>query len=503
MAGLQPTLSQLRPALQLALEVAAAAPGPLPGRVRNLVRSRRLPGSWPVTIRQVLEEEEPFRQLVSAEADEKDLGPLAWLWLTRPDGWEDQVDDLLETSLDTEEQERDARLAAERIAGLEAELTGARADARAASEASSALERELAEWRRQVTRLEEQLRSARAEAERAADEARQAVERAADEARQAAERARSLEADNVRQARRLAALHAELDRTEGARRQARADAEAAAAGRSAAEADRLRVEAGEQGLRRAVGPAVGRAAAAARELGEALAEASRLLAGGPGGPQPVPGPRTPLGAGRPAPPARPAPAAPPVPPLRPGPQPAPVPATRPGPGRADPLGGRDRPRRRPLPLPPAVFDDSPEAAAHLVRAAGVHLVVDGYNVTFTSWTGNDLPALRHRLVTALSELVVRVKLPVTVVFDGADEGGRVAAPPVARPWLRIVFSASSVEADEVIVEAVRALPAQVPVVVVTNDRRVRADVGRLGANVLSVEQFLGVLGRQPGGAPGA
>ena len=496
MAGLQPTLSQLRPALQLALEVAAAAPGPLPGRVRNLVRSRRLPGSWPVTIRQALEEEEAFRQVVSAEADEEGLGRVAWLWLTRPDGWEDELDDLLEASLDTEEQERDARLAAERIAGLEAELARARADTQAATNASSALEGELAEWRRQATRLEEQLRWARAEAERATDEGRQALERA-----------RSLEADNVAQARRLAALHAQLDRTEAARRQARSDAEAAVAGRMAAEADRLRVEAGEQGLRRAIGPAVGRAAAAARELGEALAEASRLLAGGPAPgpdrPAPGPGPGTPPGAGPTAPPLGPGRIPPPIRPGRPGPQPGPVPAARPEPGRPDPAGGRDRPRRRPLRLPPAVFDDSPEAATHLVRAAGVHLVVDGYNVTFTSWTGNDLPALRHRLVTALSELVVRVKLPVSVVFDGADEGGRVAAPPVARPWLRIVFSASSVEADEVIVEAVRALPAQIPVVVVTNDRQVRADVGRLGANVLSVDQFLGVLGRQPGGAPGS
>jgi predicted RNA-binding protein with PIN domain len=145
-----------------------------------------------------------------------------------------------------------------------------------------------------------------------------------------------------------------------------------------------------------------------------------------------------------------------------------------------------------------VFEDSPEAATHLVRAPGSHLVVDGYNVTFTSWPAiPDLPSLRHRLVTALSELAVRLQRPVTVVFDGADEGNRVAAPAAARQWLTIMFSASSVEADEVIVHTVAQLPPHVPVVVATNDKQIRSDARRLGANVISVEQLLSVLGRHP------
>ena len=39
----QPSLAQLRPALKLALDAARTVPPgrPLPGRVRNLVRSRR------------------------------------------------------------------------------------------------------------------------------------------------------------------------------------------------------------------------------------------------------------------------------------------------------------------------------------------------------------------------------------------------------------------------------------------------------------------------------
>ncbi len=499
MAGRQPTLAQLRPALQLALEVATAATGPLPGRVRNLVRSRRLPASWPATMRHVLEEDEEFRKLVCARAEEGSLGRLSWLWLSRPEGWAGQVEALVEAARTAREQEqeeeKEARSAAERIAELEGELARARSGARAASAASAELESDLEATRRRVARLEGELRSARAASEAEVSAATSAAaSAAAGELRAARERAASLQADNDEQQRLIAALRAELHETRAARNRAEA------AERSALQAHQHRVQAEVDGVRRSVGAAVGRAAAAAREMGDAMAEASRLLAGETGT--------------RTGPPAMP-PGAPVVPGApwalggvagagrgddrSGGPAAGPAGTPPPGTGRRPPAARGERPRRHPLSLPPAVFDDSPEAAAHLVRAPGVHLVVDGYNVTFTSWTGDDLPALRHRLVTALSELAVRVKRPVTVVFDGADEGGRVGAPPVARPWLRIFFSASSVEADEVIVDAVRALPTQVPVVVVTNDRKVRDDVRRLGANVLSVDQLLGVLGRQPDG----
>lgn len=90
---------------------------------------------------------------------------------------------------------------------------------------------------------------------------------------------------------------------------------------------------------------------------------------------------------------------------------------------------------------------------------------------------------------------MRVQRSVTVVFDGRDEGGRVTAAGPARPWLRILFSASTVEADELILEAVHELRPEVPVVVATNDREVRDGAHRLGANVIEVGQLLAVLNR--------
>lgn len=486
MAGPPPTLAQLRPALQLALEVASGATGPLPGRVRSLVRARRLPPNWQVTMRQALEDDDTFRTGVAARADEEQLGRLAWLWITRPEGWAEQLDDLVRRAVEADEHDREMRAAADRIVDLEDEL------ARLLSETRSERAATAEEHDRTVAVLSDRLRQARAaQRERAAE---------ADAAREQVE---TLERDNAALRDRIDHLQAligglrdELAEAGRARQAAARALEEAAADRSALERRYARLEAGAADARRSAGAAVARAAGAARQLGEALAEAAASLGGA--GPDPVPGPAPAAaqtgdrGAADPGHPPAGGPAGPEaaVPPPVPGPSTLPAGTRRRAPARPGPG------RRRPLPLPPAVFDDSPEAAEYLVRVPGAQLIVDGYNVTFTSWTGDDLPALRHRLVSALSELAVRVKHRIIVVFDGTEAGGRVAAPPVARPWLRVLFSASSVEADHVIVEAVKELRPATPVVVVTNDRQVRSDVHDLGANVLSVEQLLRVLGRQ-------
>ena len=57
-----------------------------------------------------------------------------------------------------------------------------------------------------------------------------------------------------------------------------------------------------------------------------------------------------------------------------------------------------------------------------------------------------------------------------------------------------------IDADEVIVELVDGLEPGQPVVVATDDRRVRDEVTRRGANVISVVQLLAVFGRLPRGS---
>ncbi|HVL28944.1 MAG TPA: NYN domain-containing protein, partial [Acidimicrobiales bacterium] len=159
--------------------------------------------------------------------------------------------------------------------------------------------------------------------------------------------------------------------------------------------------------------------------------------------------------------------------------------TRPGGGPA---------RRRPVPLPPAVFDDSVEAAEHLVRVPGMALVVDGYNVSQAGWPEHAIAEQRRRLVDALAELAARTGVDVRVVFDGSDVQMPGVVATTARR-VRVSFSAPGVEADDEVIELVEQLPPTRPVVVASSDRRVQAGVARAGANVISQEQLLAVLRR--------
>jgi predicted RNA-binding protein with PIN domain len=115
-----------------------------------------------------------------------------------------------------------------------------------------------------------------------------------------------------------------------------------------------------------------------------------------------------------------------------------------------------------------------------------------------AWPQLPVPEIRHRLVDALGELAARTGAEVHVVFDGADGVDVLPGSGSGRSGVRVRFSPPDVEADDVIIGLARGLPADRPVVVATNDRRVRDQVRRLGARTLSSDQFLGVLGRARG-----
>jgi predicted RNA-binding protein with PIN domain len=238
-------------------------------------------------------------------------------------------------------------------------------------------------------------------------------------------------------------------------------------------AEAARAQASQADVRGTVSHGVDRAAGAARELSEALAELATTIRGSARAE-----PALETGEAR-------------VPAIT-----SELPESRPRPRRAPAVV------RQPVALPPAVFDDSFEAAEHLVRLKGILLIVDGYNVTISSWPHLELPRQRHRLVDALAELAMRTGLQVHVVFDGTDLNNRFGPPAAARRRMRVTFSPDGVEADEVIVNLVDRLDSGQPVVVATDDREVRDGVRRRGANVISVAQLLAVLRRAPGYAAG-
>ena len=162
-----------------------------------------------------------------------------------------------------------------------------------------------------------------------------------------------------------------------------------------------------------------------------------------------------------------------------------------------PAGSADRPataaepaRRARPPVPPGMVADSPEALNAMLRAQGMVLVVDGYNVSMKGWGDAALVDQRERLGAALAHLHARTRCQVTLVFDGAGvEGVR----RVRRPGVRVVFSPPGEEADRVVVREVAQLSKRVPVVVASSDAEVRADAERHGAAVVSAATLLGAL----------
>ena len=454
-----PSTAQLRPALELAWAVARArnqarSPLPIPGRMRRLVNAARLPDRMLSTIRQVLEEDSDFRAEVAEVADEELLGRLAQLWLVRPEGWEQDLAVLLDQYEDDRrrlDEEKQTRQTQERISTLEHALARAEAELqvlrKASTDSAAAIEAERRSTRRSDAarrELVESLDSVRAENERL-------VQQREELAAQVAELTRSAERSSSEQ------KEASIERDAMLEASVRLESETAQA---RWELSALRTE--MESTRRSTAEALNKVAAAGRQLEDSLREAASSL-----GLAPESGSGGDAKAG-----------------------------TDPGSEeRRQPLPAR--PKRTPVRLPPGVFADEPEAADYLMRAKGMTVAVDGYNVSISSWPGRDLPDQRWRLVHALAELVARFDVSVRLYFDGVESGGRLQPPAVARRRMSVEFSPSTVEADDKIIAFVEALDQARPVTVATNDGRVRAEVARRGANVISVEQLLSVLRRLP------
>jgi len=148
-----------------------------------------------------------------------------------------------------------------------------------------------------------------------------------------------------------------------------------------------------------------------------------------------------------------------------------------------------RSRRRALPMPGGMISTSAAAAKHLV-AQGAPILVDGYNVAKLAWPDRSLEQQRETLISRCENFARRVGASVTIVFDGDSIPGAHAA---VRRTIRVVYSPAGTTADDVIRAEVEDLDENRPVVVVTNDREIVADVKANGANVVSSNAFIAVL----------
>ncbi|OZM70510.1 RNA-binding protein [Amycolatopsis antarctica] len=132
------------------------------------------------------------------------------------------------------------------------------------------------------------------------------------------------------------------------------------------------------------------------------------------------------------------------------------------------------------------------ALEQLLALPGMHLVVDGYNVTKTGYPDLPLADQRDRLVQQLGALTARLGAEVTVVWDGA---GVLSVPAAAARGVRVLFSDRGVLADDVIRSLVAAEPDGRPVVVATSDRAVAESVRQAGAHAVPSVVLLRRLGR--------
>lgn len=449
--------SAIAPALELALLVARMSgqvrpPLRVPKGLGPVVRFTKLPRSARSAVRKVLDADDEFRSRVAVGADEAGLPRPAWLFLRRPEGWDAELADLVR------------------------EASAADADARS-ERSERTRRRQLDVEAGTVQRLEAALAVARAEAAGAASEltTERKLRRDADERRAGLER-------------RATSLEGERD---SARRQA--DASAASAEALAAALEAVRVDLATAGRElRAAEDAAARARASlaeienerdreraradrlARRLATAAEKATALGSWLAGEPKPV---RPSAARGR---------------------ETVPV-ASEASPSLDAPPSRPVRRKRTPCPLPPGVFDDSPEAADHLVRIPRMAVLVDGYNATLSVWQELPIAEQRARLLDACGELSARTGVEVIVVFDGADPD-RSLPPAQGRRRVRMLFSPPDIEADDVLLELVDDLDVNRAVTVASNDRRVREGAIERGANAVSTAQLFAVLRRNPGAA---
>lgn len=441
----------VRPALDLALAVARAGaaeepPAPPPRSLRPILGFNRLPASARQIVLRTLDEDAAFRARVAAAAagQEASLGRAAWLFLVRPDGWESEVEQLQAAAAEASSAGADARqerVAQRRLRGAEEavqraeeQLVQVRAELASANTALAA-ERQA---RRQAEAERDALQRRVASLERERDAAHRRAAAATNEARRVTKELREQQAMLVDRQNQATAGEAPADAAPATAEDGPAPSDWAAPG---VNLDQVRV-------------AVEEAAAAAERLGSALGAAAGALR------PPV------LGKESPAPSA-------------------PTPADR------RTAGASRRPGRRlPVALPPGVLEASREAAEFLVRSPGMLVVVDGYNATLRRWPDHPITEQRQRLVQALAGLSARSGCEVHVVFDGS--GDLATGSSVPRGGVRVTFSAAGVEADELILDLVDQAPANRPVAVATDDRRVRREAAARGANNMSQDQLFAV-----------
>jgi predicted RNA-binding protein with PIN domain len=165
---------------------------------------------------------------------------------------------------------------------------------------------------------------------------------------------------------------------------------------------------------------------------------------------------------------------------------------RPAPEKSAARRPREPKVRRRLDVPKGLMADSPETLEAWLKEPYVSLLIDGYNVSKTEGGFADisLEYQRNRLIDEIDRLARRMKVPSTIVFDGA-----LIEPAAVRRTRRTVVVAYSKPpeiADDHLVALLGERPNH-PVIVVTNDRELQEKSAALGATIARSEQLLALI----------
>jgi predicted RNA-binding protein with PIN domain len=455
-----------------------------PAGLRRYLAFTRLSAAALQAIARVVDNDDGFRARVAAEVDEAVVGRAGWLWLTRPEGYLDDLHKLEEdadaaaAAASADREERDAR---RRLAATQSAAERAMAAARVQAQEIDDLRAELLDERNRRSESEARLAEVDDELDRVRAERARAVRELKDIETRLADRAAELRQLKAQ----LRALEAERDRADAEPEPAEGtDAIPVVTATSVWPPESeppppspLPPAVDPVALTQALRSAARGAAELARALGDieavvaalrpdhdvdALGDGTSVAAAGEAG----------NSAGRHG-----------GPPVRAGEALARVAERDPAPAR-----------RVPLPLPGGLLDDSVEAVEHLLRAPGILLLVDGYNVTMTGWPELPVGEQRRRLLGALGETAARTGAAVEVVFDGAAVEP-LSPPHQVRQLVRVRFSPPDVEADDVLLDLLAQLPVARPVAVASSDNRVRDGARRQGANLVHARQLVGLLRR--------
>jgi predicted RNA-binding protein with PIN domain len=143
---------------------------------------------------------------------------------------------------------------------------------------------------------------------------------------------------------------------------------------------------------------------------------------------------------------------------------------------------------RPTRLPAGVAPGTTEAARALLHR-GRLVVIDGYNVTLRHRPHLDLERQRTWLVQQAATLAARRGVRPVIVFDG--ERFAVGRPLAGSRGVEVRFTSPGITADDEVVLTVEGTDE--PVVVVTDDRELRARVQASGADVVDTRGLLGAV----------